>query len=199
MDLPPIHLAHEFEPLPPELYCEATGQPFHTCITCDGPLLRDGVSYLVEKAVRFYPKDGVQDITFEYAMCLGCAQKLREELSVESRNRIDAFFAERVNLVARREALLSLPNPLQLDHWLSHCLVTGRPREACKEYQIYAQCDGPDLLYTYMPYLISGEAMEEIQELISPHTRQILDDFMDTHFGLPPELRALLQDKLILI
>ncbi|GAB2801825.1 hypothetical protein GCM10027199_86870 [Amycolatopsis magusensis] len=47
--------------------------------------------------------------------------------------------------------------------------------------------------------MISSQAMEEIQELISPHTRQVLDDFMDTHFGLPPELRTLLQDRLVFI
>ncbi|WP_210486487.1 hypothetical protein [Rufibacter aurantiacus] len=199
MDLPSIQLTHEFEPIPPDFHCGASGQPFQTCIACERHLLQDGVSYLVEKAVRFYPQDGMLDTVLEYAMCVPCAQQMREELSVESRSKIDAYFSEHVDLVARREALLSLPNPLQLENWLSHCIVTGTPREACKEYQIYAQCEGKDLLYTYMPYMISGEAMEEIQRLISPHTRQILDDFMDTHFGLPPELRALLQDRLILI
>ncbi|ALI99579.1 hypothetical protein [Rufibacter tibetensis] len=199
MDLPPIHLEHEFEPLPPELYCVASGQPFHSCITCECDLLQDGVSYVLEKAVRFYPVDQVYDVAFEYAMCLNCAHRLRQELSPDSRSNIDAYFSQNVDMVARREALLSLPNPLRLDNWLSHCMITGTPREACKEYQIYAQCYGKDLLYTYMPYMISGEALEEIQDLISPHTRQILDDFMDTHFGLPPELRAMLQDRLILI
>ncbi|WP_205501809.1 hypothetical protein [Rufibacter psychrotolerans] len=199
MDLPPIHLVHEFEPIPQELFSVESGQPFHSCLTCEGHLLQDGVNYLVEKAVRFYPQTGTQDIIFEYAMCMKCAQQLREELSAESRERVDAYFSERVDLVARREALLSLPEPLRLENWLSHCLITGAPRTACTEYQIYAQCDGRDLIYTYMPYLISGEAMEEIQELISPHTRQVLDDFMDQHFGLPPELRALLQERLVLI
>jgi hypothetical protein len=199
MELPPLHLDHEFEPIPAQFHSVATGKPFHACITCEGFLLQNGVPYLVEKAVRNYPDAKVQDVIFEYAMCMDCAQQLREELSMESRTRIDAYFQQHVNLVARREALLALPNPFQLDHWLSHCLVTGASRETCTEYQMYAQCDGKDLLYTYMPYMISSQAMEEIQELISPHTRQVLDDFMDTHFGLPPELRALLQDRLVFI
>ncbi|MFB9865140.1 hypothetical protein [Rufibacter immobilis] len=199
MDLPALQLGHEFEPIPKELHSMATGQPFDTCLTCHCHLLQDGVGYLVEKAVRVYPDAGVQDVIFEYAMCLTCAQQLREELSVESRQRIEAFFKERVDLVARREALLSLPDPLRLDNWLAHCLVTGTPRSACTEYQICAQCDGGDLLYTYMPYFLSAQAMDQMQELISPHTRQILDDFMDTHFGLPPELRALLQDRLVFL
>ncbi|WP_207432772.1 hypothetical protein [Sabulibacter ruber] len=199
MDLPPIYLANEFEPLPEELYSVESGKPFHSCITCHQPLLQDGVNYLLEKAVRYYPEAKVQDVIFEYAMCMNCAQQLREELSQESKANIDAFFAERVNLVARREALMALPDPLRLENWISHCLITGIPRTECTEYQIYAQCDGHDLLYTYMPYMISSQAMEEIQELISAHTRQVLDDFMDQHFGLPPELRSLLQDKLVLI
>ncbi|WP_181304476.1 hypothetical protein [Rufibacter sp. XAAS-G3-1] len=199
MDLPPIHLSHEFEPLPPELHSVATGQPFHSCIACNRHLLRDGMNYLVEKAIRFYPLDGVHYVVFEYAMCLHCAQQIRDELSEDSKQRIESYFAERVNLVARREALLSLPEPLKLDNWLSHCMVTGTPRTACTEYQIFAQCQGENLLYTYIPYLISAEAMAEMQHLISPQTRQILDDFMDANFGLPPELRALLQERLILI
>ncbi|RNI26007.1 hypothetical protein [Rufibacter latericius] len=199
MDLPPIHLSHEFEPLPQEFYSQAAGEPFHSCISCHSPLLQDGTNYIVEKSMRVYPQDGVEEVVFEYAMCLTCAQQLRDELSLESKKNIRAFFAEHVDFVARREALLSLPDPLNLENWLSHCIVTGTPREACTEYQIMAQCDGRDLLYTYMPYLISGEAMEGLQECMSAHTRQVLDDFMDTHFGLPPELRALLQDRMILI
>ncbi|MGV3538755.1 MAG: hypothetical protein ACO1OQ_03035 [Rufibacter sp.] len=199
MDLPPLHLEPDFQPLPFIFHSTETGQPFRQCLTCDCHLLEDGVPYLVEKAVRNYPEAELQDVIFEYAMCLGCAQQLREELSVESRQRIDAYFTQHINLVARREALLALPNPLQLDNWLSHCLVTGTPRSQCTEYQIFAQCDGHDLIYGYMPYFISGLAMDEIQELVSPHTRQILDDFMDTHFGLPPELRELLQDRLVFL
>jgi hypothetical protein len=199
MNLPPVHLSYEFEPIPPEFHSLASGQPFQTCLTCEKKLLQGGVNYLVEKAVRHYPQTRAQDVILEYALCLTCAGQLREELSQESKARIEAFFTERVDLVARREALLSLPEPLRLENWLSHCLITGTPRSACTEYQIYAQCSGPDLLYTYMPYFICQEAMEEMQELISPQTRQILDDFMDTHFGLPPELRALLQDRLVLL
>ncbi|GAA4305239.1 hypothetical protein [Nibribacter koreensis] len=198
-ELPPIQIEHEFEPVPALFQSMGTGQPFQTCLTCDSPLRADGTGYLVEKSIKNYQEANLLDVIFEYAMCLTCAQKLREELSVDSKTRIEAFFAQHVNLVARREALLSLPNPLHLDNWLSHCLVTGKPREACTEYQIFAQCDGPDLVYGYLPYMISDEALEQMQELISPHTRQILDDFMDTHFGLPPELRALLHDKLVLI
>ncbi|WP_066833642.1 hypothetical protein [Rufibacter ruber] len=199
MDLPPLQLSHEFLPVPALFYSSETGQPFRHCLTCDGHLLQDGTPYLVEKAIRNYPGAGLQDVIFEYAMCLTCAQQLREELSVDSRTRIDAYFSENVNLVARREALLSLPDPLRLENWLSHCLITGTSLERCTEYQLFAQCDGGDLLFGYMPYVISGEAMEEIQELISPHTREILDNFMDTHFGLPPELRELLQDRLVFL
>ncbi|WP_192823357.1 hypothetical protein [Rufibacter sp. LB8] len=199
MDLPSLRLSHEFEPIPKLFHSTATGQCFTHCVTCNKALLQDGTPYLVEKAVRNYPGTGVHDILLEYAMCLGCAEQLRQELSVESKTRIDAYMAKNVDLAARREALVSLPDPFLLDNWLANCLVTGEPVNKCTEYQIFAQCDGPDLLYGYMPYVLSEQAMSQIQELISPHTRQILDDFMDTHFGLPPELRALLQDRLVLI
>ncbi|MFC6998366.1 hypothetical protein [Rufibacter roseus] len=194
-----LQLDQELQPIPALLHSYSSGEPFHSCITCDSALLANGSQYLVEKAIRNYPEAGVQDVIFEYAMCLTCAQQLREELSADSKVNIENYFAEHVNLEARRKALLSLPDPMKLDNWLSHCLVTGKAREDCTEYQIFGQCFGPDLHFGYMPYMLSGEAMDEIQELISPHTREILDDFMDTHFGLPPELRALLQDRLVLV
>lgn len=199
MDSSSLQTNQEFQPIPALLQSYETGKPFQTCIACSGDLLAEGSQYVVEKAIRNYPGAGVQDVIFEYAMCLSCAQQLREELSLESKANIEAYFTQRVNLEARREALLALPEPLRLENWLSHCLVTGLPREACTEYQIFGQCFGPELYFGFMPYMLSGQAMEEIQELISPHTRQILDDFMDSHFGLPPELRALLQDRLVLV
>jgi hypothetical protein len=48
--------------------------------------------------------------------------------------------------------------------------------------------------------MISGRAIEEIADQLSAETKDVLDDFIDQHFGLPPELKSLLKDrKLILL
>ena len=81
------------------------------------------------------------------------------------------------------------------DEWLSNCLVKQTPITDSSEYQIFAHCRGDQLLFTHLPYAISGEAMMELSNLISEKTREELDGFIDQHFGGPPEFRELLKDN----
>jgi hypothetical protein len=46
--------------------------------------------------------------------------------------------------------------------------------------------------------MLSGAVMAQLQELLSPETKQVLDDFIDQHFGLPPEWKALIKDRNLL-
>ena len=43
--------------------------------------------------------------------------------------------------------------------------------------------------------MISHEAIEEMQELLSPQTKDELDDFTKEHFDLPPEWREIIKNK----
>lgn len=135
----------------------------------------------------------------EYALCLECNEKMRNTLSVHSKKVMESYFTQRIDLSARRQRLL-VEKGAQLDTWLNHCLIYKTPLNQLTEYQIYAHCDGKHLIFTDMPFMISGQAINEIADLLSAETKEVLDNFIDQHFGLPPEYKSLLKDrKMILI
>ena len=192
MDLPPIHGFDEYIPLPPLFHSDQRDGPFETCTVCDRELLIDGVQYIVEKAVR------KGETIFEFAICFDCHENLADDLSAESQRRIDAHFGERVDIVERRKALLERA-PDDAYPWLETCLLTKKPRAECKEFQLFAQCDGGDLLFAYMPYMISGEGMEGLIRLLSKRTRETLDDFTGRYLGMPPDFASPPTDPRLLI
>jgi hypothetical protein len=194
MQLPVLGVLKEYIPVPKTFHSFATGKPFDRCVVCEKYLPENGTQYVIEKAIKKYPGFGAHDVLYEYAMCIGCCTRMRETLSGESLAVIDQYFGARVNLAERRTRMLRTAG-LNVETWLSHCLLTGTPGEDLSEYQIYAHCDGPDLLFSYLPYMISARALSDLSDQISAETKDILDDFIDEHFGLPPELKQLLKTR----
>ncbi|MEZ4700199.1 MAG: hypothetical protein R2834_07720 [Rhodothermales bacterium] len=191
--LDPDFTRHRVE-IPPMFHASSTGAPFHACVVCHAPLRAYGTHYVIEKAIRRYPEFDMEDTVFEYAMCLACYEQMQQAMSEESLRRVQDYFLNRVDLDARRQALFA-GDSTDPANWISHCLVTGAPRESFTEYQIFCQCDGGDLLFTHLPYLIGGPTIDEVAQLLSNKTLGEIDGFMDRHFGLPPELRKKLMDR----
>lgn len=165
---------------------------------CQKLLLEDGTQYMIEKAYRRYPALDTEAVVFEYAMCMQCAQKMRKALSEESRRNIDSYFDTNINFTQR---LLDIQEAKDIDEWLNRCVVKNTPAEQEEEYMICAQCDGQNIVYFMFPYMIGSAAMQEVSELLSQKTRDILDDFIDEHLSGPPELRELFKSnkKLLLV
>lgn len=182
MEAPDLGPIDEYIPIPKQFWSFANEGPFEKCTMCEKPLRDDGTLYLIEKAYK------QSEVVFEYAMCIDCHLGLREELSAQSLRLIDHFFDEHVDLVERRNKLIESYDE-EIAPWLSRCLITGKPAEKCEEYQIMTLCDGEDLLFTYIPCLLSGEAMEAIQGLLSKKTKDQLDGFVDEFLGIPPEAK----------
>lgn len=189
---------NEYMEIPSIFHCHATKKPFEHCLTCKRSLLNDGVQYIIEKAIKQYPGFTVQDVVSEYAICLACNEKMRNTLSGHSKKVIDDYFEERVDLPTRRQQLLQ-ENGTNMKAWLNNCLIHNTPQNQLTEYQIYAQCDGEHLLFTYMPFMISGKAIGEIVDLLSVETKELLDDFIEKHFGLPPEYIDLLKNRKMIL
>jgi len=103
-----------------------------------------------------------------------------------------------VNFVGRRNRLLARET-LTVSPWISRCLIKDTPIRLSPEYQITAQCNGPYLLFTYMPFALSMAAMEEIGNLLSAKSRGEMDDFIGRHFSGPPEIAVLLKRRLALV
>lgn len=183
MEAPDLGPIEEYVPIPKTFWSFASEAPFERCTVCEKRLLEDGTLYLIEKAFSR------SEVVFEYAICVPCHLGLRDELSRQSLRLIDHYFDEHVNLSERRERLLETYSG-DVDPWLDSCLITGKPATELNEYQIMTLCDGSDMLFTYIPCLISGEAMEGIQNILSKKTRETLDSFVDEFLGIPPEAKS---------
>ena len=188
-----FHFTPEMIDIPEIFRNSITKKPFERCLSCDKYLLEDGTPYLIEKAIRNYKEHQVTDVIFEYAMCMDCMEKMRDAVSKESLQRMEEYLLSQVNFLERQLQLLN-NETLDIDPWIAKCMVKETPREALDEYQLYCQCDGKNMVFTYMPYMIGGEAIEEMAELLSAKSRGEIDDFMDNNFGLPPELKKELGD-----
>ena len=134
------------------------------------------------------------DTIFEYAMCINCMEEMRKSLSEESRQKVDNYLLEHSNLDERRNKLLSKEN-IDVDDWISNCIINNESTHELQEYQIMCQCQGKHMLFTYMPFMISCTASEEMQELLSKQTKDELDRFYDTHLGIPPEYKEFFKTK----
>lgn len=165
-------------PIPERFYSFESGKPFERCISCDQYLL-DDTHYMIEMCIRRYPGYQAEDTVFDYAMCLDCAMKARNELSTDSMQTIYAHFGQHLQA--------HLTNPQSAVH-PDKCLVNGKKIEELSEYQVYAHCQGKYLTGNVQPYLVSMEALEKVLPLLSKKTRDYLDGFFDKHFSPDPSL-----------
>lgn len=160
---------------------------FTTCIECERYLLQHGCEYVIEKAIRNYPGYQTTDVIFDYAICMECVRKMHQELSRESMITVQKYFSENVDLQAWRKRVQEAPN---VHHLTRTCLVKNTSAEDSTEFQIYAHCVGNKLNMQNPPYMISGEALAEIVEVLSKKTRDELDGFFNRHFAPAPGLLA---------
>ncbi len=152
---------------------------------------------MIEKAIKSYPNYSAKDVIFEYAICIPCAMKMRNELSSETLSRIDQYMAKNIDLSSRKH--LMEQEEIDIENWLSNCLITGQPKDKLEEYQLYAHCCGDKMVCSEMPYMISGQVLYEVGELLSSKSRDELDGFKDEFFGLPPELKDLIGPKDVIL
>ena len=167
----------EFIPVPQPFWSFETGRPLDQCKLCGCDLMAEGTNYLIEKAF----KNG--ETIFEHALCLACHAQCIDELSAESLLRIQCFFMERVDLEKRRAQGLE---KFGTDHeqWIGHCMLKGYPLRECDEYQLYGFCIDRDLVFNGAPYMICGEAVDEIMGLLSNETLGALGTLSDRLFGI---------------
>jgi len=181
-------------PIPAEFCNSETKAPFSECLMCHQSLT--STQYIVEKAIKNYHSVGTREIIFEYAMCLTCAAKMNMELSLESRNRIEAYMASHLKKNKRTD---SGDSPTNIDAAISHCIIKETEVSQSAEYSIYALCDGSTMVVSELPYALSGEVQDEIMQLLSAKSLEILDDFIGNHFTGPPEVKEILRRRPVLI
>jgi hypothetical protein len=190
---------HDFPDLPrleiPRLFRNSdTDGLFQSCLVCERSLLDGQTPYLIEKAIRRYPRFETEDVVFEYALCMQCYQDVAQRMSNESMVKLQQFVERQASLAERSERLLE-EAPDNHAPWVQSCMVTGKPIAECTEYTVCAHALGDHLLLGVMPYAMSGEALDQMIDLLSYATQDALNDFRDNHIGGPPEWEDLLNRK----
>ncbi|HEY9116679.1 MAG TPA: hypothetical protein VIN11_02570 [Roseivirga sp.] len=175
-------------PIPDIFLNTDTGGPLEHCIQCDYEVLNGERFYMIEKVFKKYPQLERTEVLFEYAICQVCYEKMKDIMSQESMQNLSNYMLEKTDFAKLQERIEEKPD--DPEHWLSHCLIKGTPKEEMKEFQLGACFRGDRLVTNFMPpFLVGDLAMEEMNALLSKETKDEMDNFMGDHFGIPPELR----------
>jgi hypothetical protein len=175
----------------PQDFKDFDGNHFERCVECEKELYTGVEPYLIEKAL----KPG--DVIFEYAICLSCASKINEKISKESREVLEQFFRRMQDPLEERMRN-KLENPSD-ELGIERCLISGHATDSLHEYQIFGMFIGDKMVEGPYPYAMDSRVLDQLQEDLSDETKDILDDFGDRHFDWPPELKALMGPKPVLV
>lgn len=188
---------NEHHPDIPDAFRTEEGTFFKHCISCNNELIESDTEYIIERAIKKYPKLDASAVIFEYALCMTCAEKMHERMSAESMQRLREYVQTHMQYKVDLFDRLEEDQPIEPTELLHKCLITGRPidDESVGEYQMIAHCKGNKLSPWEFPFAICGEALEGMSALLSEKTRDELDDFIDDHFGLPPEWKEALKKR----
>lgn len=181
-----------YTPIPKIFQSFETNAPIDRCADCDNYLLEDGTRYIIQKAFRG------SEVILEFAWCLKCHAQIMEVYSKETRNRFWDFFLDRVNMEERGKKLLD-EHWTTLEPWISSCMTCDTKRDKCSSYILIGDCDGPDLLYQYMPYLICETCELALNDCMSAKSRDIWDDWIGENLDVPPAIRQDIKNGKIVI
>lgn len=173
-------------PIPSEFYSSDTQAPIEHCLMCGIDLLNDETEYFIERVFRRVPSMNIVEPLFEFAVCMDCATNMRQDLSVESKKRVEEYFMQNASL------------RMDTDEKLNRCLLSGKDISECSEFSLHAHCRGTNLVESIFPYAISDFAMDEIAALLSQETLDELDRFKGKYFTGPPELADFINPKRLL-
>jgi len=169
-------------PIPKIFHSFELDAPFEKCSACEAPLLGTGTPYFIEKAYK------ANEVIFEYAMCDECREGMGKEMSDESKANIELFFMENINMIERFGTLFhSFDNSIK--PWLDRCVITGKQRSECEGFQICAQCENDQIIVALAPMMVSSEATEQIQKLLSKKTREGFDGFVKDTLNPPVDFQ----------
>lgn len=170
--------------------------PFESCCVCNTKVQKSGRQYLIERSFQRVSND-VENVLFEYAICMDCAQEMNQSMSEHSMQTLATYFAsyfQGEGMFRRIHRISEDPNS-----WYNECMVKKTPRGEMAEYNICGLFQGKKMLLGQFPYIIGMEAMDEITELLSAETKDELDNFRDTFLGGPPEFQELLKGRPVLV
>jgi hypothetical protein len=152
-------------------------------------LLNSGKFYVIEKAVRNFKKFNTSDTLFEYALCMDCEEAIWDAISNSSAEKLEEYYSKNIDYHGRIRKFENL-EPKDLHLMTSNCLIKDISTQDADEYILVAFCQNEHIIVHYAPYMICGEAMDEVAQLLSNKTLGIIDDFIGRNLSVPPEFEV---------
>ncbi len=107
----------------------------------------------------------------------------------------DIFDAEVLEIIEKELNKLENDKEALYDKWFSHCSIKNTARSDQEEYTIQGMFMGDKMVQNHMyPQMLGTVALEEIQELLSPETKDELNRIKEEFFNIPPEFADLFKD-----
>ncbi|MGM0478373.1 MAG: hypothetical protein ACQERC_04045 [Bacteroidota bacterium] len=176
--------------IPKEFYSDGDDRPFRECKVCECDLSKGKVPYSIEKAYK-RTEEGEDVTLFEVAICLPCAEKQAGKMSRASREYLASVMGNQ-SFFEKRQAMWEEG---WQSTWKEKCIFSEEKVQVHDEYHIVGHFQGDQLLPQQAPFLIGQQVIEEIQEHLSPETKDELDRFGDQFLGPDPTIRALMEDS----
>lgn len=155
-------LGGQERPIPSELHSVYQSGPFTHCSICSQALDH---FYEIQKVCRG------SEIVLEMALCRTCCEKVGKEFSKESVEAMKGF----------------LLSNFQPDEDSTHCHFCAFPRNLLRGWTLLGACRDSHLVFPMI--VVCESCSENLQERLSPSTRDIQDAFVRDHFpGVPADL-----------
>lgn len=177
--------------IPKVFYADLTGSFLEKCVYCETSVLTSNAPYLIEKALKPYGSYDSYATLFEYAVCVGCTDKMKGMISNQSMTKIMDYFLKNMKAAVNGKNRYQEECFNVLD-WISNCAINGIHISELSECQIYALCINDQMLFTEFPYMVSGQALDEVVDLLSAETLDELDRFKSEFVDGPSEFKELL-------
>ncbi len=135
-----------FPTIPPPIPQREKDGPFDKCIGCGADLLASNHHYVIEKVFRG------SEVIIELAMCLNCRSDQSDEgMSESSALRMQEYLQDKIDFRRRLELMSTVNDADSLDPWLERCILSDRPSQMFREYQLVALCRGPWICARFLP------------------------------------------------
>lgn len=184
--------------IPPKFYSDADEKPFEFCKVCGKSLFQEGVSYVVEKAIKNYPGYDFSSTIYEMAICIDCHQEIQKSMSEESMQNMQKYYQSVMANRGNQPLYIDL-RTFDVEEWLKNCFFKGGAIADMEEYQIVAQFEGNKMLLNTPPMVIGSVAMNEMSDLMSDKTVDDMNGFKQQFMGPSPEIEELIYGKKLLL
>ena len=170
-------------------------KPYTHCSDCQESLLNK-----LHHVEQFYGRLSLDEdlkLIFGYAICGDCRDRLAKKISIKTLQNIDELKNSYTKLNDYTRIQLEYALNKEVLPPIKNCTFTGTPIHQMKEYQVSAVIFHKNQASEAIVY---GEVfIKDFEQCLSEDTKDELDDFFNRIVDLPPSLKDLFDERVLVI